>query len=176
VEAEEAQKLAEKSRTEAEEARKLAEDMCARGKETIQRWRDTISSASDQVQADKHGLLEKFGLEPPEMSQEENVEVSKLFHWIRACVAMAKFSAHFKYKLSETVAALTLSAAVCGLLLVESGSSMGIPKAQLRMLQDSSFEWPSLDSLRPDALPCCRRISRRISRSTSTRKDRDWSA
>ena len=68
------------------------------------------------MQADLHNLLEKFELEPPEQSQEENIEVSELFRWVRACVAMANSGADFKCKLSATVAARTLSATVCGLL------------------------------------------------------------
>ena len=88
------------------------------------------------MQADLHGLLEKFGVEPPEMSQEENVEVSELFRLIRAYLAMADSGAEFKCELSATMAAQTLNAAVYGLLL-----------------RDPSFQWPSLDSLRPDALP-----------------------
>ena len=52
------------------------------------------------------------------------------------------------------VAARTLSAAVCRLLPAKSsGSSSGIVKAQPRLLRDASFEWPSLDSLRPESLP-----------------------
>ena len=101
-----------------------------------------------------HGLLGKFALDPPEMSQEETVEVAELFRWIRASLAMARSGADFKCELSTTVAARTLSAAICRLLPAESGSSsMGILKAQLWLLRDASFEWPSLDSLRPKSLP-----------------------
>ena len=84
--AEEVKASAEKAKVEAEETRKIAEDACACEKDIIQRWRTTISSALDLVQADMHGLLRKFGLDPPEMSQEETVEVSELFRWIRASV------------------------------------------------------------------------------------------
>ena len=66
---------------------------------------------------------------------------------------MPRSGVDFKCELSATVAARTLSAAVCSLLLVESSSSTGILKAQLWLLRDASFEWPSLDSLRPEALP-----------------------
>jgi hypothetical protein len=101
-----------------------------------------------------HGLLGKIGLDPPEMSQEETVEVSKLFRWVRASLAMARSGADFKCELSATVAARTLSAAVCRFLSVESSSSStGILKAQLRFLRDASFEWPPLYSLHPEALP-----------------------
>jgi len=101
-----------------------------------------------------HGLLGKFALDPPEISQEENVEVAELFRWIRASLAMARSSADFKCELSAMVATRTLSAAVCRLLPTESsGSSSRIVKAQLRLLRDASFEWPSLDSLRPESLP-----------------------
>jgi len=62
--AEEAKASTEKAKTEAEEARKVAEDACAREKDTIQRWRTAISSAADSVQADMHGLLRKFALNP----------------------------------------------------------------------------------------------------------------
>ena len=100
-----------------------------------------------------HGLLGKFALDPPEMSQEETIEVAELFHWIRASLVMARSGADFKCELSATVAARTLGTAACRLLPAESGnSSTGILKAQLRLLHDASFEWPSLDSLRPEAL------------------------
>ena len=66
---------------------------------------------------------------------------------------MPRSGTDFKCELSATVAAWTLTAAVCGLLPVESSSSTGILKAQLRLLRDASFEWPSLDSLRPESLP-----------------------
>ena len=66
---------------------------------------------------------------------------------------MTKTGADFKCGLSATVAAQTLSAAVCSLLPAESSSSTGILKAQLWLLRDASFEWPSLDSLCPEALP-----------------------
>jgi len=105
------------------------------------------------VQTDIHGLLAKFAIDPPEISQEENVEVAELFRWIRASLAMARSGADFKCELSATVAARTLSAVVCRLLPAESSaSSTGIVKAQLRLLRDSCFEWPSLDSLCPEAL------------------------
>jgi len=105
------------------------------------------------VQTDILGFLEKFAIDPPEISQEENVEVVELFRWIRASLAMARSGADFKCELSAKVAARTLSAAVCRLLPAESSaSSTGIVKAQLRLLRDSCFEWPSLHSLRPEAL------------------------
>ena len=67
---------------------------------------------------------------------------------------MAMSGADFKCELSATVAARKLSAAVCRLLPAESSaSSTGIVKAQLRLLRDSCFEWPSLDSWCPEALP-----------------------
>ena len=99
------------------------------------------------------GLLGKFGLDPPEMSQDETIEVSELFRWIRASLAMARSGADFKCELSATVVAWTLSTAVCHLLPSEDSSSpTGIQKVQLRLLQDPSFEWPLLDSLRPESL------------------------
>ena len=80
--------------------------------------------------------------------------MAELFRWIRASLAMARSGADFKCELSATVVACTLSAAVCHLLPVESsGSSSGIVKAQLRLLRDASFEWPSLVSLCPVSLP-----------------------
>jgi hypothetical protein len=101
-----------------------------------------------------HGLLGKFAHDPPDMSQEETVEVAELFRWIRASLAMARSGADFKCELSAAVAARTLSAAICRLLPAESGSSsMGILKAQLWLLRDVSFEWPSLDSFHPESLP-----------------------
>ena len=67
---------------------------------------------------------------------------------------MARSGADFKCELYATVVARTLSAAVCRLLPPESiESSSGIVKAQLRLLRDASFEWPSLDSLCPESLP-----------------------
>jgi hypothetical protein len=53
------------------------------------------------MQVDMHGLLGKFALDPPEMSQEETIEVAELFRWIRASLARP-----FKCELSATVAAL----------------------------------------------------------------------
>jgi len=101
-----------------------------------------------------HGLLGKFALDPPKISQEENVEVAELFRWICASLVMARSGADFKCELFATVVARTLSAAVCCLLPPESiDSSSGIVKAQLRLLRDASFEWPSLDSLCPESLP-----------------------
>ena len=82
------------------------------------------------MQADMHGLLGKFALDPPEMSQEETVEVAELFRWIHASLAMARSGAGFKCELSAMVAARTLSAAICHLLPAESSaSSTGIVKA-----------------------------------------------
>jgi len=152
--AEEAKENAEKAKAEAEKARRVSEDQHAHGKDVVQRWRTAISSFTDLVQADVNGLLAKFAIEPPEISQEENVEVAELFRWIRASLAMARSGADFKCELSATVVACTLSAAVCRLLPAEScSSSTGIVKAQLRLIRDSCFEWPSLDSLRPEVLP-----------------------
>ena len=67
-------------------------------------------------------------------------------------MAMDESSTDFRCELSATVAARTLSAAICSLLPAEGSSSNGILKAQLRLLRDSSFEWTSLNSLHPDAL------------------------
>ena len=101
-----------------------------------------------------HGLLGKFAIDPPEISQEENVEVAELFRRIHASLALARSGADFKCELSATVAVHTLKAAICHLLPAESsGSSSGIVKAQLRLLRDASFEWPSLVSLCPVSLP-----------------------
>ena len=80
---------------------RIAEDQRASGRDTVQRWRTVISSATDSVQSDMHGLLGKFALDPPEMSQEETIEVAELFRWIRASLARP-----FKCELSTTVAAL----------------------------------------------------------------------
>ena len=63
--AEEVKASAEKAKVEAEETRKIAEDACTCEKDIIQRWRTTISSALDLVQADMHGLLGKFALDAP---------------------------------------------------------------------------------------------------------------
>ena len=79
-----------------------------------------------------HGLLGKFALDPPEMSQEETVEVAELFRWIRASLAMARSGMDFKCELSATIVVRTLSFAVYRLLPAESSaSSTGIVKAQL---------------------------------------------
>ena len=77
-----------------------------------------------------HGLLGKFALDPPKISQEENVEVAELFRWICSSLVMAQFGVDFKCELFATVVARTLSAAVCRLLPPESSSSSsGIVKA-----------------------------------------------
>jgi len=80
--AEEAKANTEKAKTEAGGARKVAEDQRARGKDVVQRWRTAISTFTDLVQTDMHGLLGKLAFDPSplEISQEENVEVAELFH------------------------------------------------------------------------------------------------
>jgi chromosome segregation ATPase len=128
--AEKAKENAEKAKAEAEEAQRVAEDQRARGKDVIQRWRTAISSFTDLVQANMHGLLAKFSIDTSEISQEENIKVAELFRWIRASLAMVRSGADCKCELSAMVAARTLSAAVCRLLPAESSSSStGIVKA-----------------------------------------------
>ncbi|XP_039827282.1 uncharacterized protein LOC120688997 [Panicum virgatum] len=78
--AEKAKENAEKAKAEAEEAQRVAEAQRAHGKDVVQRWRTAINSFADLVQTDIHGLLAKFTIDPPEISQEENVEVAELFH------------------------------------------------------------------------------------------------
>jgi len=65
---------------------------------------------------------------------------------------MAGSGSNFMSELSTTVTARMLSATICGLLPAEMSSSGSITKAELRHLCEASFEWPSLDSLRPKAL------------------------
>ena len=77
--------------------------------------------------------------------------MAELFRWLRACVAMADSEIEFRANLSVTIAARTLSAAVCSLLPMEVGSSGAIMTAQLRNLRDPAFAWPS--SVRLDTLP-----------------------
>ena len=67
--AEKAKENAEKAKAEAEEARRVAEAQRAHGKDVVQRWRTAISSFVDLVQADIHGLLAKFAIVPPDISQ-----------------------------------------------------------------------------------------------------------
>ena len=65
---------------------------------------------------------------------------------------MAGSGSNFMSELSTTVTARMMSATICGLLPAEMSSSGSITKAELRHLCEASFEWPSLDSLRPKAL------------------------
>jgi len=73
-------------------------------------------------------LLEKVGLTAPELSQDPLVEVSELFHWRRASIIMAGDGVDFFTDLTTAVTARTLSAAVCGLLLADAGSSSTVTK------------------------------------------------
>ena len=86
---------------------------------------------------------------PPELSQEQLVEVSELFWWLRACITMAGAGSQFYTGLTATVTARTLSVVVCGLFPADAGSSGNLTKAGLRTLRHRSFEWP----VQPEALP-----------------------
>ena len=55
--------------------------------------------------------------------------------------------------LSAVVAVRSLSAAICKLLTEGSGTEAAVTMAQLRTMRDPTFEWPSLDEVRPEALP-----------------------
>ena len=55
--------------------------------------------------------------------------------------------------LRAAMAVRSLSIAICRLLPAGGGADATIMKAQLRSMRDASFEWPSPDEFRPDALP-----------------------
>ena len=55
--------------------------------------------------------------------------------------------------LSATVAVHSISAAICKLLPEGSGAEAAVTKTQLRTMRDPTFEWPSPDEVRPEALP-----------------------
>ena len=55
--------------------------------------------------------------------------------------------------LSAVVAVRSHSAAICKLLPEGGGAEVAVTKTQLRTLRDPTFEWPSLDEVRPEALP-----------------------
>ncbi|KAG2571459.1 uncharacterized protein LOC120640649 [Panicum virgatum] len=137
----------------AEEEAKKVEERRTKTKETLGRFCEVIASGAELLQADIHNLLERFGLTPPELSEEDNVGVAELFRWLRVCVAMADTGSLFYGDLSAAIAARALSASVCGLLLADSGNSGSITKAQLRTLCDRSFQWPSAEAMRPEVLP-----------------------
>src|SRR6185437_8182312 len=54
---------------------------------------------------------------------------------------------------SATVAVRSLSAAVYKLLPKGSGAEAAVTKTQLRTMRDPTFEWPSPDEVRHEALP-----------------------
>ena len=55
--------------------------------------------------------------------------------------------------LSAAVAVRSLSAAVYKLLPEGGVAEAAVTKAQLCSMRDSTFEWPSLDEVHPEALP-----------------------
>ena len=55
--------------------------------------------------------------------------------------------------LSTAVAVRSLSTAVCKMLPEGSGAEASLTKTQLRTMRDSTFVWPSLEEVRPEALP-----------------------
>jgi hypothetical protein len=112
-----------------------------------------FATGAEAIQADMQALLEKFDLTPPELLQDDNIELAEVFRWLRAYMAMADSGSHFFGNLSEAVVAHTLSAAVCGLLPAKAGSFGATTEIQLRTLHDKTFQWPSLESMRPEALP-----------------------
>ena len=55
--------------------------------------------------------------------------------------------------MSAVVVVSSLSASICSLLSADGGAEASVKKAQLRTMRDATFKWPSLDEVRPDALP-----------------------
>ena len=47
----------------------------------------------------------------------------------------------------------SLSAAICKLLPVGAGADAAITKAQLRLMRELLFQWPSPEEVQPEALP-----------------------
>ena len=70
-------------------------------------------------------------MEATELSpSSDNISVSEMFQWLRACVAMADSGNPFS-DLSVVVAARTLSATICQLLPSGTGADVAVMKAQL---------------------------------------------
>ena len=55
--------------------------------------------------------------------------------------------------LSAAVVVRSLSAAICRLLPAGGGADAAVMKAQLRLMRDATYERPSPEEVRPDALP-----------------------
>jgi len=106
-----------------------------------------------KLQKELFDLLEKYGLEAPEVSLEDTVEVETFFKWLHACVMMLDAGAHFHEDISAVVAVCTLSVAVYGLFLADAGNAGSVTKAQLCSLHDEGFFWPEEDVVRPEVLP-----------------------
>ena len=59
--------------------------------------------------------------------------------------------------LRAAMAVRSLSIAICRLLPAGGGADANVTKAQIRSMRDASVEWPSLEEVRPDALPPLRK-------------------
>ena len=93
-------------------------------------------------------------MEAPDLSPSATtVTISEVFRWLQACVAMADSGSRAMGDLSAAVAVRSLSAAICSLLPAGGGADATVTKAQLQSMYDASFECPSPEEVRPDALP-----------------------
>ena len=117
-------------------------------------YREAVRAGAEPLQRDIAAFLGTMGLSAPDLSPTANsISISELFRWLRACVSMATSGNRAIGDLSAAVAMRSLSAAVCKMLPEGGGAEAAVTKAQLRSMRDSTFEWPSLDEVRPEALP-----------------------
>lgn len=96
--------------------------------------------------------MSAYGLTPPKLPIED-LDINHFLDWLQACLAMLDTGSKLYGDLSAVVVARTLAASVCSLLPTEAGITPIISKAQLSTLRDRSFEWPSVEAVRPENLP-----------------------
>ena len=87
-----------KAEDTAKAAKGLAEE--AETRRTLMRnrfhtFKDSVRTGAVKLQKELPDLLEKYGLEAPEVSSEDTVRVDAFFKWLRVCIAMLDAGAHF---------------------------------------------------------------------------------
>jgi hypothetical protein len=122
--------------------------------QAINAYREAVLAGTEPLQREVGEFLETLGLSAPDLSPTTNtISISKLFRWLRVCVAMASSSSRAMGDLSAAVAVRSLSATICKLLPAGGGADAAVTKTQLRSMRESTFEWPSPKEVRPDTLP-----------------------
>jgi hypothetical protein len=112
-----------------------------------------LSPLVEPLQEDITKLLERLGLEAPELSSNAtHISISELFWWLRAFVAMADSGNRTIGDLSTTVAARSLSVVIYKLLPASTGADAHVMKAQLLSMREATFQWPSPEEVRPNVL------------------------